>query len=124
MRGGYYGHWFGFGTQAWVVPIIIIAALLVVAVAVVWWILRGRRARAQAAGLSGPQQETLGDFETQVTALIAQRGGEVDQTMIVAALGLPAHLVAEKLLELERAGAIERHWSIDRMTYSVRRPAA
>jgi hypothetical protein len=123
MRGGYYGHWFGFGMGAWVVPIIIIAALLILAAAVVWYV-QGRRARARAAGLSESQRETLGDFETQVTALIAQRGGEVDQTMIVAALSLPAQLVAEKLLELERGGAIERHWSVDRMTYSIKRSVA
>jgi len=124
MRGRYYGHWFGVGTEAWLVPVIIIALVIVAAVALVWWILRGRRARSQAAGLSDAQRETLEDFEAQVTALIAQRGGEGDQTMIVAALGLPAQLVAEKLLELERSGAVERHWSVDRMTYSVRRPAA
>lgn len=124
MRGRYFGHFFGFGMEGWVVPIIIIAVLLIVAAVVVWWIVRGKRARAQSSGLSDSQRETLGDFETQVTALIAQQGGEVDQTMIVASLGLPLQLVAEKLLELERAGAIERHWSVDRMTYSIRRPTA
>ena len=124
MRGRYFGHLVGFGAEGWVVPIIIIAALLIVVAAVIWWIVRGRRMRAQAAGLSDSQREILGDFETQVTALIAQRGGEVDQTMIVASLGLPAQLAAEKLLELERVGAIERHWAVDRMTYSIRRPTA
>lgn len=121
MHSRYYGYWFGSGTQSWVTPTIVIGALLIVTAAVVWWILRRRRARARATGLLDTQQDGLEDFENQVTALITQRAGEVDQTMIVAALGLPAQLVAERLLKLERAGVIERRWSVDRLTYSVKR---
>ncbi len=125
MRGGYYGyHLFGFGWETWIVPVIAGATLLIIASAAAWWIARARERKATAAALSEAQRETLGDFEAQVTALIAQRGGQVDQTAVSAALGLPAKLVAERLLELERTGAIEREWSVDRMTYSIRRPAA
>lgn len=123
MRGGYYGHsLFGFGAEAWIAPVVI-AAVLIVAAAIAWRIVRARREDASAA-LSDVQRETLGDFETQVTALIAQRGGEVDQTAVAAALGLPARLVAGKLLDLERTGAVQRKWSVDRMTYSITRTAA
>ncbi len=48
----------------------------------------------------------------------------VAATAVALALNLPAGVVAERLLELERSGAIERKWSVDRMTYSIRRPAA
>ncbi len=121
MHGAYW-NWWRFGAGAWL-PIGVIAALAVAAV-VAWRVTRPRRTRTATAGLTDQQRETAGDFEMQVTALLAQRGGEADQTAIVAALGLPADLVAGKLLELERAGAIERRWSVDRMTYSIRKPAA
>jgi uncharacterized membrane protein len=115
---------FGFGWEAWIVPVIAGAALLIIASAAAWWIARARERKATAAALSDAQRETLADFEAQVTALIAQRGGRVAQTAVSAALGLPAKLVAERLLELGRSGAIEREWSVDRMICSIRRPAA
>ena len=124
MRGRYFNHSFGYGTAGWVVPIIIIAVLLVVAAGVLWFIIRGKRERARAAGLSDTQRETLEDFDTQVMSLIAQQGGEVDQTLVVASLGLPVPLVAEQLLDLEHAGMIERFWSVDRRTYCIKQPIA
>jgi len=124
MRGRYFGHSFGYSTAGWVIPIIIIAVLLVVAAGVLWFIIRRRRARARAAGLSGIQREALDNFDTQVMSLIAQQGGEVDQAMVVASLGLPAPLVAEQLLDMEHAGMIERHWSVDRRAYCIRQSVA
>ena len=119
MHGNY---WWGFATGPSVAVIVITA--MIVSSGIAWWIATRRPKRAEAAGLSDVQRDTLSDFESQVTALLVQRGGEADQTAIVAALGLPAELVAEKLLELEQAGAIQRRWSVDRMTYSIKRSAA
>lgn len=124
MRGRY-GHWVpwgAFGSPALLWVAIIVGAAVVGAV-VVWLILRKRPARSEEKKLTLAQRQTLDDFEAQVLALLTQRGGEADQTVIGAALGLPVHIIAERLLEMESSGMIERQWSSDRLTYAVHRKA-
>ena len=54
-------------------------------------------------------------------ALLSQHGGRMSQTDIQCALGLPAHLVAEKLLEIEDDGLVERRWISEDYTFAVER---
>ena len=125
MRGRS-GHWFGygaFGSPALLWVAIVVGAAAVGAV-VIWLILRRRPAGGEEKKLTLAQRDTLNDFEAQVLALLTQRGGEADQTVVVAALGLPVNIVAERLLEMESSGMIERRWSADRLTYTVKRTVA
>ncbi len=121
FRGG--GHLFN-GPVLPALGLVLIAAigvtLLFVVVALV---LRRRRVRAsQLKGLSKAQRYTLEEFEGQVLAMLFQHGGQMSQLQIASALGLPAERVAERLHKMEVEEQIERRWSAEEYTYSVRRP--
>jgi uncharacterized membrane protein len=120
-RGGYFFN--GPVLPAWSLVLIgaIGVTLLFVAVALV---LRRRRVQAsQLKGLSEAQRYTLEEFEGQVLAMLSQHGGHLSQPQIASALGLPAERVAERLHKMEAEEQIERRWSAEEYTYSVRRPS-
>jgi DNA-binding Lrp family transcriptional regulator len=59
-----------------------------------------------------------------VRALLSQHGGRLSQLEIASALGLPAEPIAGKLLKMGGEGLIEREWTVDEYTYSVKRQSA
>jgi uncharacterized membrane protein len=120
-RGGYFFNGPVMPAWSWVLIGAIGVILLFVAVALV---LRRRRVQAsQRKGLSEAQRYTLEEFEGQVLAMLFQHGGQLSQLQIASSLGLPAERVAERLHKMETEGQIERRWSAEEYTYSVRRPS-
>ena len=118
------GHWlFAPVLPAWMWVVIAVVGVLLIAAAVLF-ILRRRTGESGSEALSERQRQTLEDFETQVLALLSQRGGTMSQTQIVSTLGLPAHLVAEKLNEMECQELIDRRWETDEYTYRVKHKSA
>ncbi|MBN2325340.1 MAG: hypothetical protein JXQ30_16540 [Spirochaetes bacterium] len=118
-RGGHFFAPFIFSNWGWGLIVIVGLVLLTV---ILTLILRSRRTKkAQIKGLNSTQRRILEDFEAQVLALLFQHGGQLNQLGIVVALGLPAELVAEKLLSMEAEGLIERQWTVEEYTYSVKR---
>jgi len=117
-RGGHF--WARPVLPAWAWGAIALAVLVLLVIAVIL-IVRHRRAKqAQLEELNETQRRTLEEFETQVLALLSQHGGQLGQVRIAAALGLPSELVADRLLEMEAQGLIERDWTVEEYTYSVR----
>ena len=117
-RGGHFWARPYLPTLAWGAIALVGLVLLVIAVIL---IVRHRRAKlAQLEELNETQRHTLEEFETQVLALLSQHGGQLSQVRIAAALGLPSELVADRLLEMEAQGLIERDWTVEEYTYSVR----
>jgi hypothetical protein len=94
------------------IGVALIATVIIVSV-------RRKRRGETASRLTERQEFVLQEFETQVRALLAQRGGRMSQIEIQRALGLPADLVAGKLLEMEHDGMVDRDWMADEYTFGV-----
>jgi len=117
-RGGHFWARPYLPAGAWGAIALAVLVLLVVAVIL---IVRHRRAKqAQLEELNETQRHTLEEFETQVLVLLSQHGGQLSQFRIAAVLGLSSELVADRLLEMEAQGLIERDWTVEEYTYSVR----
>jgi hypothetical protein len=81
-----------------------------------------RRKKNQPTGITGNQEKALGNIKGLVCSMLAQSGGGLRQYEIGANLGLPIHIVSDKLNELEKEGIIKREWKNDEYTYFVSRP--
>ncbi len=103
--------------------VLLVLAVAVAVLAIVAVIVIARRKKSEGGGarsLSQSQRGTLEEFDAQVSSLLSQHGGELTQTEIANALGLPFNIVASRLLEMERTGEVQRRWSVDPYTYTVR----
>ena len=96
---------------------ILIASILLIALCV--FFIKIKTGRKEVSGLTQEQTATLDNFEAQVTALLNQHGGSLTQMEIRNFLGLPAEIVAERLLALEKDGMIERKWLNAQFTFKV-----
>ena len=122
-RGG--GHFiFTPGLPAWAWAIIAVVAVALVIVLAILFIRRRQTVKARSEVLTERQRGILENFEAQVLALLSQHGGRLSQVQIATSLGLPSDKVAEKLLEMECDGLIERTWTVDEYTFSVKRKGA
>lgn len=109
---------FGGGLPLFWIPVFVIAALSII----LFFCLR--RIKPKIAGLSESQQATLENLEAQILSLLAQHGGGMTQIQIRNCLDLPGDVVAEKLLEMEREGMINRRWLTTDYTYQVSKTIA
>jgi len=107
--------------------LLLIAILVVVVAAIVLFMFLRRRSRedeheqASPCGINpavrnaGPSAEC----ETQILAMLKQKGAPVSQMEVVENLGMPESEVVAALAELEECGLIRRRWDRDRYTYLV-----
>jgi uncharacterized membrane protein len=115
------GHWqstFGGGLPLFWIPVLVLAALSIILILIC------RRTKQKIAGLSESQQAALENFEAQILSLLVQHGGGMTQIEIRNCLDLPGDMVAEKLLEMERQGMINRKWLTTDYTYHVSKTVA
>lgn len=60
-----------------------------------------------------------GNISKEVNAMLRQYGKGLTQKEIANNLGLPHHVVAQKLLEMEDKGLIVRKWDKEEFTYTI-----
>jgi uncharacterized membrane protein len=103
------------------IPVIIIIIGAIVTVAIGIYFTTQRKKEKEASGLSPSQKETLDSFDSPVLSMLTQHGGCLTQQEIRNHLGLPVELVAQKLLDLEKEGSIQRKWLTDDYTFCVQK---
>lgn len=101
-----------------ILTLIIIVGVLAI-ILLIYYILKKRKVSSDKPVYSDKQKETIENFYGLVSDMLTQYGKGLRQTDITKNLGLPVDVVAEKLLEMEDEGLIEREWDNDEDTFTI-----
>jgi hypothetical protein len=113
MHGGHAG----IGGLESLLPLLLALVVVGGLALVIWWFSSRRHPRASAE--QAARDEIRENLDGQIMAMLHQAGGNVPQSQICAALGLPVAELAEALRRLEEEGQVRRAWQAEGYTFSV-----
>lgn len=97
-----------------VVGLVVTATTVVV---VIWLLLR--RYLVESDGLSKAEAEKLSPEQSDILAMLRQKGGPLSQSRICEDTGKPSEEIASHLRVLENKGLVQRKWDSEKRAYIV-----
>jgi hypothetical protein len=101
---------------------IVVTVVIVVILIILLFIFRFlKQLNRKSQFISKHRKGYAGNISKEVNAMLRQYGKGLTQKEIANNLGLPHHVVAQKLLEMEDKSLIVREWDKNEFTYSIRK---
>jgi len=109
------------GTHSLIFEIVVTVVIIVILVILLYIFRFLKQINRKSQFISKHRKGNAGNISKEVNSMLRQYGKGLTQKEIANNLGLPHHVVAQKLLEMEDKGLIVREWNKDEFTYSIRK---